>query len=92
MKALKLKTPEEMYIGIRPNLSHLRVLGCVAYCHVQDNKRTKLEPKAIPTIFVGYDESTKAYCCYNLATRRILISRDVRFNERNCERNYRAPY
>jgi hypothetical protein len=37
-KAIKLKTPKEMYIGIRPNLSHLRILGCVAYFHIPDAK------------------------------------------------------
>jgi hypothetical protein len=41
-KAIKLKTPEEMYTGIRPNISHFRVLGCVAYCHIPDAKRTRL--------------------------------------------------
>jgi hypothetical protein len=86
-KAIKLKTPEEMYTGIRPNISHFRVLGCVAYCHIPDAKRTKLEPKAVTTILVGYDESSKAYRCYNPATRKILISCDVRFDERSCDPN-----
>ena len=86
-KAIKLKTLEEMYTRIKPNLSHLRVLGCVAYCHILDAKRIKLGPKVVTTIFVGYDKNSKAYHCYNLATRKILISYDVRFNERNCDPN-----
>jgi transposase InsO family protein len=71
-KALKLKTPEEMFSGIKPNLSHLRVIGCVAYCHIPDSKRQKFDPKAIPTLLLGYDEHTKAYRCYNPSTRKIL--------------------
>jgi hypothetical protein len=86
-KAIKLKTPEEMYTGIKPNLSHLRILGCVAYCHILDAKQTKLEPKAVTTILVGYDESNKPYRCYNPATRNIIISCDVRFDERSCDPN-----
>jgi transposase InsO family protein len=38
-KALKLKTPEEMYSGRKPNFSHLRVIGCVTYCHIPNTKR-----------------------------------------------------
>lgn len=83
-KALKLKTPEEAFSGIRPNLSHLRVIGCVAFWYIPSEKRNKLEPKAIPTILVGYDENNKAYRCYDPKTRRIIISRDVRFNKRSC--------
>ena len=86
-KAFKLKTPEEMHIGIRPNLSHLRVLGYVAYCYIPDEKQTKLEPKAITTLLVGYDKSSKAYRCYNTTTRKILISQNVRFDECSCDPN-----
>jgi hypothetical protein len=86
-KALKLKTPEEMLSGTKPNLSHLRVIGCVAYCHIPDSKRQKFDPKAIPTFLLGYDEYNKAYRCYNPSPRKILISRDVRFNEQNFDPN-----
>lgn len=64
-KALKLLTPEEAFIGVKPNLAHLRIIGCLAYCHILDNKRTKFNPKVVPTILVGYDEESKAYRCYN---------------------------
>ena len=86
-KAIKMKNPEEMYTGIRPNLSHLRILGCVAYCHILDAKQMKLEPKAVTTILVNYDEISKAYLCYNPTTRKILISRDMCFDECNCDPN-----
>ena len=29
-------TPHEKYFGTKPDLSHLKVLGCVAYVHVPD--------------------------------------------------------
>jgi hypothetical protein len=37
-------TPEEVYTGTRPDVSHLRIFGSVCYCHVPSEKRTKLDP------------------------------------------------
>jgi hypothetical protein len=80
-KALKLQTPEEVFTGIKPHLGHLRVIGCTAYCHIPDVKRQKFDPKALPTLLLGYDENSKAYRCYHPPTRKIIISRDVKFDE-----------
>ncbi|KAF0918024.1 hypothetical protein E2562_021715 [Oryza meyeriana var. granulata] len=32
-------------------------------------------------IFVGYEPGAKAYCCYDLASRGVVVSRDVVFDE-----------
>jgi hypothetical protein len=53
--ALKLKTPEEAFTGLCLQFSHLRVIGCVAYCHILAVKRNKLESKALATLLLGYD-------------------------------------
>ena len=45
--------PEKKYIGRKPDISHLKVFGCIAYVHVLD-ERTKLDPKAEKCIFIGY--------------------------------------
>jgi hypothetical protein len=29
-------TPEEAWSGRKPNLSHLRIFGCVCYAHIPD--------------------------------------------------------
>ena len=39
-------TPEEKFTGNKPDLSHMKVFGCIAYVHVPDDLRTKLDPKA----------------------------------------------
>ncbi|MCO5559842.1 hypothetical protein L7F22_013446 [Adiantum nelumboides] len=39
-------TPEEKFFGKKPDLGHLKVFGCIAYVHVSDELRTKLDPKA----------------------------------------------
>ncbi|MCO5605635.1 hypothetical protein L7F22_059818 [Adiantum nelumboides] len=45
-KALTRLTPEEAYSGIKPNVSTLKVFGCVAYMHIPDEKRRKLDVKS----------------------------------------------
>jgi len=47
-------TPEEKFIGKKPDVSHLKVFGCIAYVHVPDEKRSKLDPKVKKCIFIGY--------------------------------------
>jgi hypothetical protein len=47
-------TPEEKFTGKKPNVSHLKVFGCIAYVHVPEEKTSKLNPKAEKCIFIGY--------------------------------------
>jgi len=67
--------------GYRPDIGHLKVFGCIAYVHVPDELRKKLDPKAEKCIFIGYAQDKKAYKCYNPNTRQVVISRDVVFDE-----------
>jgi hypothetical protein len=46
-------TPKEKFIGKKPDVSHLIVFGCIAYVHVPNEKRSKLDPKAKKCIFIG---------------------------------------
>jgi hypothetical protein len=74
-------TPEEKFTGKKPDVSHLRVFGCIAYVHVPDEKRSKLDPKAEKCIFIGYSLEQKGYRCFNPSTRKLQVSRDVVFDE-----------
>uniref|UniRef100_A0A0K8SGT5 Retroviral polymerase SH3-like domain-containing protein n=3 Tax=Lygus hesperus TaxID=30085 RepID=A0A0K8SGT5_LYGHE len=74
-------TPEEVWSGRKPTVSHLRIFGCKAYIHVPAEKRKKLDHRATPCIFVGYSLESKAYRFYDPKKRCILISRDVTFVE-----------
>ncbi len=60
-KALDSKTPQEAWSGKKPDGSHLKVFGCKAFAHVFDEKRTKLESKSMPCVFLEYYKGTKAY-------------------------------
>ena len=43
-RVLENKTPEEVSSSKKPELSHLRIFGCLVYIHIPKGKRTKLEP------------------------------------------------
>ena len=77
--------PKEKYTGKRLDSSHLKVFGCIAYVHIPNERRTKLDPpKAEKCIFIGYSLQQKGYRCYNPSTRRMQVSRDVVFDEMSC--------
>ena len=42
--ALGFKTLEEMFMGKKPEVSHLNIFGCPVYVHISKEKRTKLDP------------------------------------------------
>lgn len=81
ISSLDTKTPFEIWYGRKPNVSHLRVFGCLAYVHTPDTRRRKLDPKAVECIMVGYCEKSKAYRTWDPVTRKIMISRDIIFKE-----------
>jgi hypothetical protein len=74
-------TPEEKFTGKKADVSHLKVFGCIAYVHVPDEKRSKLDPKAEKCIFIGYSSKQKRYRCFNPSTRKLQMSKDVVFDE-----------
>jgi len=47
-------TLEEKFTGKKPNVSHLIVFGYIAYMHVPNKKRSKLDPKPKKCIFIEY--------------------------------------
>ena len=81
-KAIKEnKTPYERWYGKKPNLSHLRVFGCMAYVHIPDDERRKLNKKVEKMRFVGYSLTSKGYRLFDETKRKIFIRKDVEFNE-----------
>ncbi|MCO5570114.1 hypothetical protein L7F22_023830 [Adiantum nelumboides] len=74
-------TSEETFTGKKPFVSHFKVFGCIAYVHVPDELKTKLDPKAKKCVFIGYSIEQKGYKCYNLVTQQVRVSRDVVFDE-----------
>ena len=51
-RAVGSRTPEEAFTGVRPDVGHFKMFGCLTFSHVPSKKRTKLEPTAKKGIFV----------------------------------------
>jgi hypothetical protein len=65
----------------RPGIEHLRIFGCLTFSHVPSEKRTKLDPTTERGMLVGYSEVAKVYRIYIPTLRRVVVRRDVRFEE-----------
>ena len=78
--ALNFKVPDEVWCGVPPDYSNLKVFGCVAYAHVSEEK---LEPRAKRCMFVGYPSGVKGFKLWYKegGVAKTLISRDVFFKE-----------
>ena len=75
---LDKKTPIEVWSGTPADYSQLRVFGCTAYAHVDNGK---LEPRAVKCVFLGYGSGVKGYKLWNPETQKVMVSRNVVFNE-----------
>jgi hypothetical protein len=64
-------------------LEHLVQFGRLGYVTDRRKIESKLAPKAIKCLFVGYtfNHSAHTYRLYNPKTRHIILSRDVRWDK-----------
>ena len=74
-------TPFKIFYKKKPNIDNFNAIGCRAYVHIPDCKRKKLDSKAIPCWLVGYGEETKGWILYDPVSRKIILSRNVTFEE-----------
>ncbi|GAB2286677.1 hypothetical protein Dimus_039786 [Dionaea muscipula] len=64
-----------------PHPLPLRIFGCTCYvCNIRPGL-TKLDPKSLRCIFLGYSRIQKGYQCYSPALGRFCISADVVFDD-----------
>nr|XP_009762152.1 PREDICTED: uncharacterized protein LOC104214207 [Nicotiana sylvestris] len=52
-----------------------------AYAHVPHQGRAKIDDPSVKHVFVGYDTSSKGYKLYNPSSGKVVVSRDVEFDE-----------
>ncbi|CEG45073.1 polyprotein [Plasmopara halstedii] len=63
-------------------MDHLRVFGSHGYAHIDEVKRTNLEPKSFKCMFLGYAENFKSYRVFDLENAKIKVTRSVKLDER----------
>ena len=81
-KALTGKTLFEAWYGCKPSVSFLRTFECIGHVRKTKPVLTKLEDKSTPMVLLGYEEGTKAYRLYDPCGGKVVVSRDVVFDEK----------
>ena len=83
--AIAFDTPDQKWYGRTVDYSSMRVFGCMSYAHI---RQSKLEPRALRCVMIGYRRGVKGYrlWCIELGNQKVIISRDVQFEEN------RMPY
>ncbi|KAM2719709.1 hypothetical protein EV2_040984 [Malus domestica] len=60
----------------------MRVLGCVAFVHIYPpHWKSKIDPRALRYVFLGYAFTQKRYHCYHPPTKKMFITLDVIFHK-----------
>ena len=79
----KGKDPHEIWYYRKPDLSNLRVFGCVAYVVVPAAKRRKFEDRTTKMRFLGYHKGHRGYKLMEPGGIRVFYRTDVTFDEYN---------
>ncbi|KAI5336669.1 hypothetical protein L3X38_015937 [Prunus dulcis] len=80
-KALNKVTPFEAYTGRKPGIAHLKIFGSPCHVLIPSALRHKLEENSHKCILVGYGLCEKGYRIFDPSSRKIILSRDVHFDE-----------
>ncbi|KAD3066989.1 hypothetical protein E3N88_34869 [Mikania micrantha] len=75
------KTAYEILYKIKPLISFFKVFGCPCLILNTKDSLSKFAAKVDSGYFVGYSQTSKAYRAFNLRTKIIEESIDVKFNE-----------
>ncbi|GAB2267742.1 hypothetical protein Dimus_038680 [Dionaea muscipula] len=59
----------------------LRIFGCTCYIRDIRSTLTKLDPKSLRCVFLGYSRVQKGYRCYSPDLRQFCVSADISFDE-----------
>jgi hypothetical protein len=80
-KAMGNGTLFEAWTGKKPHLGHLRVFGCTAHTKVTTPHLKKLDDRSNLFVYLGVEEGSKAHRLFDPHRQKIIVSRDVVFDE-----------
>lgn len=68
--------PSQLLFSLPP-----QVFGCTCFVHDIRPHVSKLDPKSLKCVFLGYSRQQKGYRCYSFNLGRYIVSTDVTFFE-----------
>ncbi|KAG6511143.1 hypothetical protein ZIOFF_029198 [Zingiber officinale] len=80
-KAVHNMTPYEAWHKKKPVVDHFKIFGSLAYALLPSQRREKFDSKGQKLIFIGYSNESKGYRLLDPSTLKIIVSRDVIFDE-----------
>ena len=85
-RVLKFQTPCQTLLKSFPTTRLIsivppKIFGCSVFVHINQQHRSKLDPRSLKCIFLGYSANKKGYKCYSPVTRKFYNSMDVTFFE-----------
>lgn len=80
-KALQMNSPFFVLFDKYPSLQDLKIFGSAIYPHLRHYNSSKFQPRTLMCIFLGYASRYKGALCYNLQSKKLILSRHVVHNE-----------
>ncbi|CAN1837958.1 Retrovirus-related Pol polyprotein from transposon TNT 1-94 [Linum perenne] len=86
-RVLRFQAPRQVLLTKYPHMVSFssdlppKIFGCIAFVHLNPTHRTKLDPRSLKCVFIGYSAHQKGYKCYSPVTRQVYHTRDVTFFE-----------
>jgi hypothetical protein len=74
---------KKMYMDMKLNLIHLKTFFYLAYIHVLVDKKPNCKHKQRNVSLICYDGNSKTYCCYEPTIQKIVVTKEVTFDEFN---------
>jgi len=73
----------ERWCGKNPSVSHPRVYGYVAWAHIPNDCKNKLDTNIHACIMMGYSEESTTYRLFDYVKQQIIMKRNVFFYEKS---------
>ena len=75
------KTPYELWYGESTSIENFKVFGTECCVYIPKKERKNLDRKVSKGLLVGYEEDCEEYRIYVPSLRRVLLSRDILFEQ-----------
>lgn len=74
-------TSYEAWYNRKPLGDHLKIFGSLCYHQIPENYKDKLDHRSVTRVFIGYSEQSKGYRVYLVKSKKIIVFRNVIFDE-----------